>query len=75
MTLLMFKAIAETGRLMLAYLLTCGDEWDGAAIRALEADYETESKESLNVLRQIPEEALGTPVEANPDDLQAERKY
>ncbi len=49
----------KTGRLMLmlAYLLTCGDEWDGAAIRVLAADYETESEENLNALRQMLEEA------------------
>jgi len=49
----------KTGRLMLmlAHLLTCGDEWDGATIRVLAADYETESEENLNMLRQMLEDA------------------
>jgi len=48
----------KTGRLMLmlAYLLTCGDDWAGATIRVLAADYETESDENLNALRQMLEE-------------------
>lgn len=43
--------------LMLAHLLTHGGGWEGAAIRVLAANYETESEENLKALGEMLEEA------------------
>ncbi len=49
----------KTGRLMLmlAHLLTHGEGWDGASIRVIAANYETESEENLEKMRGMLEDA------------------
>lgn len=49
--------------LLLAYLMTRNDEWDGASIRVLAACYEKESEESIEGLRTTLEEVR---IEAQP---------